>query len=189
MMASFKLSTVPTATATTPNKIKIYFHRFEAHTKHIHRFKVSCNATPEDNNDRTLETSLHMQNIDRRNMILGLGGLFVAGNLTSLSLASTDSVPATSNHSDCPAASLGIKNLGHDVKELMANSEEGVDTNKLRYDYQRSEIVKKVEDVEFPVKLDETVKVLVKRPAVNRTKEDKDKATEILLVNGVPEFF
>ncbi|KAJ9560931.1 hypothetical protein OSB04_006091 [Centaurea solstitialis] len=45
--------------------------------------------------------------------------------------------------------------------------------------------VKKVEETTFPVKLDKTVKVLVKRPATNRSKEDKRKAYELLRVNGI----
>ncbi|GJQ98040.1 polyphenol oxidase I, chloroplastic-like protein [Tanacetum coccineum] len=45
--------------------------------------------------------------------------------------------------------------------------------------------VKKAEEMEFPVKLNEIVRVLVKRPAINRTKKDKEKANEILLVSNI----
>ncbi|PWA74481.1 polyphenol oxidase F protein [Artemisia annua] len=45
--------------------------------------------------------------------------------------------------------------------------------------------VDKVEDVKFPVKLDKTVKVLVKRPAINRTKQEKKKVKEMLVLNGI----
>ncbi|KAI3769405.1 hypothetical protein L6452_00507 [Arctium lappa] len=45
--------------------------------------------------------------------------------------------------------------------------------------------VKKVEEVKFPVKLDQTVKVLVKRPARNRSKQDKKKAYELLYINDI----
>ncbi|KAL4554157.1 hypothetical protein LXL04_039719 [Taraxacum kok-saghyz] len=159
-MASFSLSTVRTATTATTN-IKSKLHLLKTH-----RFKVSCNENPEDNNDKTLETSLHIQKVDRRNMILGIGGVFIAGNLPSLPLASADVISSPSNLSDCTAAPLGIQNLGV-VKDGMAYST-GVHTNK------SGGIVKKVEDIDFPVRLNNTVEVLVKRPAVNSTKEDKD---------------
>ncbi|KAI3769406.1 hypothetical protein L6452_00508 [Arctium lappa] len=45
--------------------------------------------------------------------------------------------------------------------------------------------VKKVEETKFPVKLDKIVKVLVKRPTINRSKEDKKKAYELLYVNDI----
>nr|GEX91473.1 polyphenol oxidase I, chloroplastic-like [Tanacetum cinerariifolium] len=45
--------------------------------------------------------------------------------------------------------------------------------------------VKKAEEMEFPLKLNEIVRVLVKRPATNRTKKDKEKANEILLVSNI----
>ncbi|KAI7752412.1 hypothetical protein M8C21_026987, partial [Ambrosia artemisiifolia] len=83
-----------------------------------------------------------------------------------------------------------------------------VDINKMGYDYERTALpwiqsrptprvkgsnvvaksigtVKKVKDVKFPLKLDKTVKVLVKRPATNRTKADKEKANEMLFLNGI----
>ncbi|CAI9303877.1 unnamed protein product [Lactuca saligna] len=207
MMTSFTLYTVPAATTATTNIIKTNCYQLKTHAKQTHRLKASCNAIPDENNDKTLETSLQMKNIDRRNIILQLGGLFVASNMTSVPLAYADAISARSNHSVCAASPLGIQNLGTPVKEHMENRED-VDTNKLGYQYKRSEIPwgrsqpteyrkdskfgdksigieKKVWEVEFPVKLNKTVKVLVKRPAVNRTKEDKQKANEILLVNGV----
>lgn len=45
--------------------------------------------------------------------------------------------------------------------------------------------VDKVEDVTFPVKLDKTVKLLVKRPAINRTKTEKKKLKEMLVLSGI----
>ncbi|KAI3829524.1 hypothetical protein L1987_03650 [Smallanthus sonchifolius] len=45
--------------------------------------------------------------------------------------------------------------------------------------------VKKVKDVKYPVKLDQTVKVLVKRPATNRSEDEKEKAKEMLFLNGI----
>ncbi|KAI3702735.1 hypothetical protein L6452_28487 [Arctium lappa] len=140
-MASFSLSTIPTTASATTNKTNS--HRLNPHhTKKTHRFKPSYNAT-KDGNNNTLQnsetlnltqpkTSSHMHNINRRNFLLGLGGL-----------SSTFAFPVQ-------AESAGT-----------------------------------VKDVEFPVKLNQTVKVLVKRPAVNRTKQDKENATEVLMVNGI----
>ncbi|MFS7984087.1 putative catechol oxidase [Helianthus anomalus] len=42
-----------------------------------------------------------------------------------------------------------------------------------------------VDQLKFPVSLENILKVRVKRPAVNRSKEDKATANEILLVNGI----
>ncbi|GKA59152.1 polyphenol oxidase I, chloroplastic-like protein [Tanacetum coccineum] len=46
-------------------------------------------------------------------------------------------------------------------------------------------IEKSVEDMEFPVKLDEVVKVYVKRPVKKRSNEDKENAKEMLFLNGI----
>ncbi|CAH1450037.1 unnamed protein product [Lactuca virosa] len=77
---------------------------------------------------------------------------------------------------------------------------------KLKYDYQYSpllwenarsipplvpfnmksvETVKQVPDVKFPLKLDTITKVVVKRPANNRSEKDKKKANELLLIEGI----
>ncbi|KAM0063177.1 putative catechol oxidase [Helianthus debilis subsp. tardiflorus] len=45
--------------------------------------------------------------------------------------------------------------------------------------------VKTVEDTKFPVHLDKIVKVSVKRPAVNRSEEDKEKNNEVLFIKGI----
>ncbi|KAJ0507930.1 putative catechol oxidase [Helianthus annuus] len=45
--------------------------------------------------------------------------------------------------------------------------------------------VKTVEKTKFPVRLDKIVKVSVKRPAVNRSEEDKEKNNEVLLIKGI----
>ncbi|XP_076918972.1 polyphenol oxidase I, chloroplastic-like [Bidens hawaiensis] len=45
--------------------------------------------------------------------------------------------------------------------------------------------VKTVEQTKFPVRLNQIFKVRVKRPAVNRTKEDKAKSNEVLVIDGI----
>ncbi|KAL0300938.1 UNVERIFIED_CONTAM: Polyphenol oxidase I, chloroplastic [Sesamum radiatum] len=43
----------------------------------------------------------------------------------------------------------------------------------------------KLEAVEFPLKLDKVVKVLVPRPKKSRSKEEKDKEEEVLLISDI----
>ncbi|CAI9294972.1 unnamed protein product [Lactuca saligna] len=45
--------------------------------------------------------------------------------------------------------------------------------------------VNQVEDTKFPLKLDKVTKVLVERLATNRSKEEKEKAVELLMIKGV----
>nr|4Z12_A Chain A, Aurone synthase [Coreopsis grandiflora]4Z12_B Chain B, Aurone synthase [Coreopsis grandiflora]4Z13_A Chain A, Aurone synthase [Coreopsis grandiflora]4Z13_B Chain B, Aurone synthase [Coreopsis grandiflora]4Z14_A Chain A, Aurone synthase [Coreopsis grandiflora]4Z14_B Chain B, Aurone synthase [Coreopsis grandiflora]4Z14_C Chain C, Aurone synthase [Coreopsis grandiflora]4Z14_D Chain D, Aurone synthase [Coreopsis grandiflora]4Z14_E Chain E, Aurone synthase [Coreopsis grandiflora]4Z1 len=45
--------------------------------------------------------------------------------------------------------------------------------------------VKTVEQTKFPVRLNQIFKVRVKRPAVNRTEEEKDQANEVLLIKKI----
>ncbi|KAD3066354.1 hypothetical protein R6Q59_019062 [Mikania micrantha] len=45
--------------------------------------------------------------------------------------------------------------------------------------------VKKVDQIKFPVKLDKILKVSVKRPAVNRSAEEKAKANEVLVIKKI----
>nr|CCA94610.1 polyphenol oxidase precursor [Taraxacum officinale] len=94
-------------------------------------------------------------------------------------------------------------------KELVrVYNKDCVRLEKLKYDYQFAPIpwknsrpvartkksnialksvgtVKQAQDSKFPLKLDKTTKVLVKRPATNRSKEDKENANEVLLIKGV----
>ncbi|GKB62124.1 polyphenol oxidase I, chloroplastic-like protein [Tanacetum coccineum] len=66
------------------------------------------------------------------------------------------------------------------------------DTTLMGYDYERVEDltssmqrIERVEEINFPVKLDQIVKVLVKRPTTNRTNQDKEKASELLILSGI----
>nr|XP_043620775.1 polyphenol oxidase I, chloroplastic-like [Erigeron canadensis] len=87
-------------------------------------------------------------------------------------------------------------------------NKDSVDIKKLKFDYPKFELpwinsrpprrdkmsqvalialgdVKSLDEVKFPFKLDKILKVLVKRPGVNRTNEDKAKSNENLLINGI----
>ncbi|KAI3702721.1 hypothetical protein L6452_28472 [Arctium lappa] len=81
-------------------------------------------------------------------------------------------------------------------------------TNQLGYDYQRVDVpwlksrpvprtrksgiakrsigrVKKISETSFPVKLNKTIRVLVKRPKSSRTQEEKENEQEVLVVQGI----
>nr|XP_043621955.1 polyphenol oxidase I, chloroplastic-like [Erigeron canadensis] len=90
-------------------------------------------------------------------------------------------------------------------------NKDSVEPKKLKFDYAKSDIselswsksrppkrnkksqaatiplgdVKSVEQVKFPIKLDKIIKFRVKRPAVNRTDDEKAKSKELLLINGI----
>ncbi|GJU03812.1 polyphenol oxidase I, chloroplastic-like protein [Tanacetum coccineum] len=92
MMASLSLSTLPTTTTTKKTNTWSRSPLFSKPSPR--RFKVSCNAAADDDH-KTSETpklilpktSLDMQNVDRRNLLLGLGGIYGATNLASVQSA------------------------------------------------------------------------------------------------------
>nr|CCD61123.1 polyphenol oxidase precursor [Taraxacum officinale] len=86
-MASLQLLTTFTTTATPrkpPNPTSS--RRSKTYPKQTHRFKVSCNVAKDDNENLLLvpESQKLILNVDRRNLLLGLGG---AGLYTSLPAA------------------------------------------------------------------------------------------------------
>ncbi|KAI3755696.1 hypothetical protein L1987_55502 [Smallanthus sonchifolius] len=60
-----------------------------------------------------------------------------------------------------------------------------IDINTMSNAAQSVGVVKKVEETEFPVKLDQTVKILVKRPAGKRSEGEKKKAKDMLFLSGI----
>ncbi|GJR78086.1 polyphenol oxidase I, chloroplastic-like protein [Tanacetum coccineum] len=113
-MASFSLSTLPTNTTKKTHT----FSRSPLFSKtSSHRFRVSCNTSSDDNNKNS-ETSklilpnmsLDTKNVDRRNVLLGLGGLYGAANLTTIPSASAVPIQAPDNIALCVNASDGIAN-------------------------------------------------------------------------------
>ncbi|KAI3804874.1 hypothetical protein L1987_26738 [Smallanthus sonchifolius] len=106
-MASLSsLSTVPITTTSLSGRTRSpLFSKTSSH-----RFKVSCNASSADENPNLIlpNTSLNMQNVDRRNLLLGLGGLYGAANLTNIGSASAYPITAPDDISDCVDANSGI---------------------------------------------------------------------------------
>lgn len=117
-MASFSFYTLPTSTSTIKNPL---FSKSSSHVKHSHRFRSSCKAAA-DSNDKYVENpdtpklilpkspSLDTQNVDRRNLLLGLGGLYSAANLTTIPLAFGIPIQAPNDISSCVAARSSIPN-------------------------------------------------------------------------------
>ncbi|KAI7730563.1 hypothetical protein M8C21_021121 [Ambrosia artemisiifolia] len=57
-----------------------------------------------------------MQNVDKRNMLLGLGGLYGAANLTNVGLALAYPITAPDDISSCVAATDGVPDVGDAVR-------------------------------------------------------------------------
>nr|GEX34811.1 putative domain, di-copper centre, polyphenol oxidase [Tanacetum cinerariifolium] len=82
----------------------------------LHGFKVSCNASPEDNENQLIlpETQklLLPNNVDRRNLLVGLGGLYTAASIASLPSALASPIMAPDITSICQEAKTGFKEDG-----------------------------------------------------------------------------
>ncbi|PWA50832.1 putative domain, di-copper centre, Polyphenol oxidase [Artemisia annua] len=120
MPSSLLLSTTFTAssctlTSTFANTPFITQPSFKTRTKQAHRFRVSCNASPEDNENQLIQPETQKlilpDNVDRRNLLVGLGGLYTAANIASLpsALASPIMTPDL-NSAKCEELTSGIKN-------------------------------------------------------------------------------
>ncbi|KAI3509708.1 hypothetical protein L1887_25222 [Cichorium endivia] len=95
MASLLPLTTFTTTTRTKPNSTSS--RRFKTFPKQTHRLKVSCNVAPDDNEKLLLvpetqnlilpKTSVDTLNVDRRNLLLGLGGLYSTVNFSSIPAA------------------------------------------------------------------------------------------------------
>ncbi|KAL7585870.1 hypothetical protein Lser_V15G45502 [Lactuca serriola] len=123
-MASFSFYTLPTSTSTSTIKNPL-FSKSSSHVKHSHRFKFSCKAAA-DNNENSDTPKLilpkspslnNMQNVDRRNLLLGLGGLYSAANLTTIPSAFAIPIQAPDSTSNCVTAS-GVRSAKEAIRGL-----------------------------------------------------------------------
>ncbi|KAI3509707.1 hypothetical protein L1887_25220 [Cichorium endivia] len=109
---SFTTITTTTKTLSTSNR------RSKTRPKQAQRFKISCNVAPDDNEKLLIvpetpklilpKTSLDTVNVDRRNLLLGLGGLYSTVNLTSLPAAFAEPITAP-DISTCVASTKGFQ--------------------------------------------------------------------------------
>ncbi|KAK9056866.1 hypothetical protein SSX86_024230 [Deinandra increscens subsp. villosa] len=137
-------------------------HRpFKARTNQTQGFRVSCNSAPNGHNDNKLilpesQKLILPPNVDRRNLLVGLGGLYTAANLSSLPAAMAAPITAPDITSICKDASAGI-----------SNQAEAVRTRKCC----PPALGKTIKDFVFPT--DKTVRM--RWPAHKGTKEQVDK--------------
>ncbi|GMP72557.1 hypothetical protein CsSME_00030539 [Camellia sinensis var. sinensis] len=108
-MASI-LPPTTTKTTTTLSSYLIFKNTSQIPTirKHNHSFKVSCKAKDSDQNPTTpsKNTQTSLGKFDRRNMLIGLGGLYGAASLTTTD-PSTLAAPVTApDLSKCGVADL-----------------------------------------------------------------------------------
>ncbi|XP_060207959.1 polyphenol oxidase E, chloroplastic-like [Lycium barbarum] len=83
-------STIPLCTTNTPSSSSSFFTKpsqLFLHGRNKQSFKVSCNANNTGEHDKNVD------GVDRRNVLLGLGGLYGAANLAPLT-ATASPIPA-----------------------------------------------------------------------------------------------
>ncbi|KAD3066728.1 hypothetical protein R6Q59_019073 [Mikania micrantha] len=90
-------------------------HRaIKTRTNQTQGFRVSCNHAPDNQNDKKLilpeAQKLVLPNVDRRNLLVGLGGLYTATNLTSKPSALALPITTPDITSICKDSCLGFKN-------------------------------------------------------------------------------
>ncbi|KAM0050074.1 putative catechol oxidase [Helianthus debilis subsp. tardiflorus] len=90
---------------------------FKTRTNQTQGFRVSCNDAPNDHNDNKLIPSesqkLVLPNVDRRNLLMGLGGLYIVANLQGVIAAPITSPDITSI---CKEANSHIGNISSSVR-------------------------------------------------------------------------
>ncbi|KAI7744339.1 hypothetical protein M8C21_024893 [Ambrosia artemisiifolia] len=91
---------------------------FKTRTNQTHGFGVSCNAKPHDQSDNKLilpeSQNLVLPNVDRRNLLMGLGGLCTAANLPGAAISAPITSPDIT--SICKDALAGINKIEEAVR-------------------------------------------------------------------------
>ncbi|KAL7584247.1 hypothetical protein Lser_V15G45498 [Lactuca serriola] len=111
---SFTLATPTTSSSPFFSQTTTKQRRLmKTHGKQTHRFQVSCNVSS-NNHEKPLpknpqpqklilpQTSLDLQNVDRRNLLLGLGGVYSTATLSGLPPAFAEAIKAPFNQPDRP---------------------------------------------------------------------------------------
>ncbi|KAI3786458.1 hypothetical protein L1987_40151 [Smallanthus sonchifolius] len=122
---------------------------FNTPTNPTHGFRISCSGAPHDHNDNQ---KLILPNVDRRNLLVGLGSLYTAASLTSLA---------------APITTPDITSLCNDLNSGVNNIAESVRTRKCC----PPNIGKKIKPFVFP----KEKMVRMRWPAHRGTSEQVDK--------------
>nr|GEW30780.1 polyphenol oxidase I, chloroplastic-like [Tanacetum cinerariifolium] len=117
-MSAFSL-TMASATTTTSSSLLFSKSKAKRRFKQTHGFRISCSITSDDHEKPLITTNTipknpmqpkttDIHNVDRRDMLLGLGGLYSTVNLTTLPSAFAVPIKAPSDISTCHDATSGI---------------------------------------------------------------------------------
>ncbi|XP_024964890.1 polyphenol oxidase latent form, chloroplastic-like [Cynara cardunculus var. scolymus] len=122
--AATSTNTFLNPSSTFLSNSKPFSHRSSKNQNH-HGFRVSCNVAPADHDDDTnnpksliipATQKLILPNVDRRNLLVGLGGLYTTANFASLPLALAEPIIAPNISSSCKTAAMGIGNMKDAVR-------------------------------------------------------------------------
>ncbi|PWA91998.1 aurone synthase [Artemisia annua] len=126
MPSSLLLSTTFTTSSCTPtstftNTPFITQPSFKTRTKQAYGFRVSCKASPEDNENQLIlpETQklILPDNVDRRKLLVGLGGLYTASNIASLPSALANPIETPDiDSAKCDEVTSGIRDYPNAVR-------------------------------------------------------------------------
>ncbi|GKB36204.1 putative domain, di-copper centre, polyphenol oxidase [Tanacetum coccineum] len=113
MPSSLLLSTTFITTSCTPTSTFTNTPSFKTRTKQAHGFRaLSCmNASPPDDNENN-QLIILPNNLDRRNLLVGLGRLYTAANIASLPSALAIPIKTPDITSICQDATSGFKAEG-----------------------------------------------------------------------------
>ncbi|KAK1424037.1 hypothetical protein QVD17_19348 [Tagetes erecta] len=109
MSSSLFAPTTSTLTSKPPTPFNSK-RAFAARTNRPHGLQVSCNVTPDNDHNHN---KLIMPSIDRRNLLVGLGGLYT---VTSMPAALADPITTPDIISSCKEADSGIKDVENAVR-------------------------------------------------------------------------
>ncbi|XP_076934781.1 polyphenol oxidase I, chloroplastic-like [Bidens hawaiensis] len=109
-MSTPRLATTTSLPSKPTTKLANISNRTLTIKTRTHRSRIICNHAPDDNHNHP---KLILPNIDRRNLLVGLGGLYTATNLPA---ALADPITTPDITSSCKEATSGIKDIENAVR-------------------------------------------------------------------------